>query len=78
MPTQSSIHFYLNWAKDQIDEMDATLASLQSKVGEVQADAQVKADQTLTDLRKKRDDFRDTIKKQSETNEAAWDSRRHN
>ena len=35
---------------------------------------EVKADQTLTDLRKKRDDFRDTIKKQSETNEAAWDS----
>ena len=28
MPTQSSIHFYLNWAKDRIDEMDATLASL--------------------------------------------------
>ena len=40
MPTQSSIHFYLNWAKDRIDEMDATLASLQSKVGEVQADAE--------------------------------------
>ena len=74
MPTQSSIHFYLNWAKDRIDEMDATLASLESKVGEVQADARVKADQTLTDLRKKRDDFRDTIKKQSEANEAAWDS----
>ncbi len=54
--------------------MDATLASLESKVGEVQADARVKSDQTLTDLRKKRDDFRDTIKKQSETNEAAWDS----
>ena len=41
MPTQSSIHFYLNWAKDRIDEMDATLASLKSKVGEVQADARV-------------------------------------
>ena len=54
--------------------MDATLASLESKVGEVQADAQVKADQTLTDLSKKRDDFRDTIKKHSGANEAAWDS----
>jgi hypothetical protein len=74
MPTQSSIHFYLNWAKDRIDEMDATLASLESRVGEVHADARIKADQTLNDLRKKRDDFRDTIKKQSEANEAAWDS----
>ena len=39
MPTQSSIHFYLNWAKERIDEMDATLASLESKASEVQADA---------------------------------------
>ena len=72
MATQSSIHFYLNWAKERMDEMDATLASLETKVSEVQADARVKADQTLADLRKKRDDFRDTIKKQAEANEAAW------
>ena len=78
MPTQSSIHFYINWAKDRLDEMDATLTSLEGKVGEVQADARVKADQTLADLRKKRDDFRDTIMKQSEANEAAWASQRHN
>ena len=31
MPTQSSAHFFLSWAKERIDEMDATLASLESK-----------------------------------------------
>jgi len=31
MPTQSSMHFYLNWAKERIDEMDAILASLEAK-----------------------------------------------
>ena len=72
MATQSSIHFYLNWAKERIDEMDATLASLETIVGEVQADARVKADQVLADLRKKRDDFQSTVKKQAEANEAAW------
>jgi hypothetical protein len=72
MSTQSSIHFYLNWAKERIDEMDATLASLESKVSEVHADARVKANQVLTDLRKKRDDFRATVKKQAEANEATW------
>jgi DNA repair exonuclease SbcCD ATPase subunit len=72
MATQSSIHFYLNWAKERIDEMDATLASLETKVSEVQADARVKADQVLADLRKKRDEFRSTVKKQAEGNEAAW------
>jgi hypothetical protein len=35
------IHFYLNWAKERLDEMDATLASLETKVSEVQADARV-------------------------------------
>ena len=72
MPTHSSIHFYLNWAKERIDEMDATLASFEGKVSEVQADARAKANQTLADMRKKRDDFRDTVKKQAQANEAAW------
>jgi hypothetical protein len=72
MPTHSSIHFYLNWAKERIDEMDATLASLEGKVSEVQADARTKANQALADMREKRDDFRDLVKKQAQANEAAW------
>jgi hypothetical protein len=72
MTTQSNIHFFVNWAKGRLDEMDATLTSLEGKVGEVQADARDKANKVLADLRKKRDDFRDTVKKQSEANEAAW------
>ena len=72
MPTHSSIHFYLNWAKERIDEMDATLASFEGKVSEVQADARAKANQTLADMRKKRDDFSDTVKKQAQANEAGW------
>lgn len=39
MPSSGSIHADLNWAKERIDEMDAALASLESKAGEVQADA---------------------------------------
>jgi hypothetical protein len=72
MSTHSAIHFYLNWAKERIDEMDATLGSLEGKVSEVQADSRAKANQVLADLRKKRDDFRNTVKKQAEANEAAW------
>ena len=72
MTTQSNTHFFVNWAKGRLDEMDATLTSLEGKVGGVQADARDKANKVLADLRKKRDDFRDTVKKQSEANEAAW------
>ena len=72
MPMQSSIHFYVNWAKERLDEMDATLTSLESKVTEVQADARDSANKVLTIMRKKRDDFRNVVKNQSEASEAAW------
>jgi hypothetical protein len=52
--------------------MDATVTSLEGKAAEVQADVRDKAKKVLADLRKQRDDFRDTMKKQSEANEAAW------
>jgi transcription elongation GreA/GreB family factor len=74
MATQSNIHFYVNWAKERLDEMEAVLASLEGKVGEVQADARDRADKAITALRKSRDIFRDTVKKQAAANEAAWTS----
>jgi predicted ATP-grasp superfamily ATP-dependent carboligase len=72
MVTHSSIHFYLDWAKARLDEMDATVASIESKAGAVKADARVQADKILVDLRKQRDAFRGQIAKQSADSEAAW------
>jgi hypothetical protein len=72
MAAQSSMHFYLNWAKERIDEMDAVLASLEAKASEVQAESRVKADQFIADLHKKRDEFEDTVKKQADAGEAGW------
>ena len=74
MPTQSNIHFYVNSAKERLDEMEAVLTSLEGKAGEMQADARDKAGKALADLRKSRDVFREAIKKQAESNEAAWTS----
>jgi hypothetical protein len=65
---------HVNWAKERLDEMEAVLTSLESKVAEVQGDARDKAKKALADLGKSRDIFRDTIKKQAEANEAAWTS----
>jgi hypothetical protein len=72
MVTQSNIHFFTNWAKERLDEMDVAVTSLEGKAAEVQADVRDKAKKVLADLREQRDDFRDTMKKQSEANEAAW------
>jgi ElaB/YqjD/DUF883 family membrane-anchored ribosome-binding protein len=74
MSAQSNIHFFANWARERLDEMDATLTSLESKAAEVQADLRDKASKVLADLRKNRDGFRDTIKREAESSEAAWTS----
>src|SRR5262245_48732868 len=72
MPVQSSMHFYLNWAKERIDEMDAVSASLEAKTSEIQADSRVKANQFIADLHKKRDEFQESVKKRADAGEAAW------
>ncbi len=53
--------------------MDAALASLEGKVGEVRADISVKASKALADPRSKRDQFRDAVEKcaQGQSLEAA-------
>jgi hypothetical protein len=73
MAEQSSVHFYLNWAKERIDEMDATLASLEAKASQVQADSKAKANQLIADLQKRRDEFQATVKKEAEAGEATWE-----
>jgi hypothetical protein len=75
MPTQtSSAHFFLGWAKERIDEMDAILASLENEAAQMQAQTRVKADQFITDMRKKRDAFESTVKQQAAAGEPAWQS----
>ncbi len=68
----STAHFYLNWAKERIDEMDAFLTSLEGKAAEVAAGSRAAADKTVADLHVKRDAFLAEMKKQSEAGEAAW------
>ena len=71
MSEQSSMHFYLNWAKERIDEMDAALASLEVKATEVKAESGVRTDEIVADLKKRRDDFQALLKTQAEAGEAA-------
>ena len=72
MAAQSSVHFYLNWAKERIDEMDAALASLEVKASQAGANSRVKGDQLIADLKKRRDEFQASLKAQAEAGEATW------
>jgi hypothetical protein len=71
MPEQSSIHPYLNWTKQRIDEMDATLASLEAQAAKATAESKVKAEQTVAELKKRRDEFQTKAKAQADAGEAA-------
>jgi hypothetical protein len=66
------MHFYINWAKERLDEMDATLASLEHQAREVQTASRAKADELLTNLRNRRLEFQEGVPMHAETNEAAW------
>jgi len=76
MAEPSSMHAYLNWTKERIDEMDAALAALEAKAGQVKAESKAKSDELLAGLKKRRDEFQATVqattKKQVEAAEAAW------
>ena len=71
MAEQSSMHPYLVWAKQRIDEMDAVLASLESKAGQAQADTKEKAEQAVAELKKRRDAFQAQAKMQAEAGAGA-------
>lgn len=68
----SSMHFYLNWAKERVDEMDALLSAMESKAREFEAESRGKADKLVADLHEKRDEFQEAINKQAEAGETAW------
>src|SRR5262245_901119 len=73
MTQHGNMHIYLNWAKERVDEMDATLASLEAKIGEMQAETKVKADQLIAELGKRRDEFQARVKQEAKAGEAAWE-----
>ena len=72
MVTQSNVNFFTNWGKERLDEMEATLTSLEGRAAEVQSDLRERAAKVLADLGRQRDEFRDALKKQSGAGEAAW------
>ncbi len=68
----SSVHFFFNWAKERMDEMDAILSSLEGKANQLSAESGAAAEKIVAELRSKRDSFFNDMKKQGEASEAAW------
>ena len=73
MTDQNKLHAYVDWMKERLDEIDATLASLESSATAMQADARTKADAALTAMRSARDVFRKSLKEHAQSSEAAFE-----
>jgi hypothetical protein len=66
----SSQHAYVTWTKQRLDEMDAALASIETKASQLEADAKSKATQLTADLKKRRGDFEAEVKNNLKAGEA--------
>jgi hypothetical protein len=71
MPENSSQHAYVTWTKQRLDEMDAALASFETRASQVKADAKAKAIQLTADMKKRRADFEAEAKAHLKVGEAA-------
>ena len=69
----SKSHAYSNWAKERIEEMNATLVALEKQARKLNPVHQAKGDKLLAELKKRRDEFAAAVKKQAEAGEAAWE-----
>jgi hypothetical protein len=71
MSSQSTIHPFLDWTKERLDEIDATLASFENKAAKLQAGSRVTAEKAIADMRAARDGFQKSIKEHGAASEAA-------
>ena len=72
MTSETDTHLFSNWAKERLDEIDATLAALQARVGTLQAETKTQAEKTIAEIRAQQQVFQDMLKKQAEEGTANW------
>jgi hypothetical protein len=51
MTSESYAHHFSNWAKERLDEMDATLTSIEGRLGVLHADAKKQAEKAVSEIR---------------------------
>ena len=62
MATDPYAHQVSNWMKQRLDEMDATLTSIDTRVAALQADAKKQAEKAVADIRGQRAAFEEAIR----------------
>ncbi len=74
MTNETYAHPFLNWAKERLNEIDATLTSIEARAGTLQADTKKQAENALSEIRTQREVFKEAIQNQKADSEAGWTS----
>jgi hypothetical protein len=72
MTSESHTHHFSSWAKERLDEIDATLTSIEARVGTLHADAKKQAEKAVSQIRAQRDLFQEALRKGQQEGDAAW------
>ena len=72
MTSGTDTHLFSNWAKERLDEIEATLAALQSRVDFLQAETKTQAEKTIAEIRAQQQVFQEMLKKQTAEGTANW------
>lgn len=69
---RSSVHVSIDWAKSRLDEMDATLASLEKKLRDLKSESRAKADRAIAEIREQREALKRIIEANRQASGAEW------
>jgi chromosome segregation ATPase len=68
----SKIHAQIVWARERLDEMEATLGAVERKLSSLKAEAQAKVQRAASEMRAQRDAFKEAVNANRQAGEAAW------
>lgn len=68
---------YIEKAKAQLDEWNATIDKLEARAQKEKADAKLKYENQIKEMKEKRDAAREKLKKVSEATDDAWETLKH-
>jgi hypothetical protein len=73
---RSSVHGSIAWARERLDEMDATLALLEKKLGDFKSENRGEAERVIAEIREQRQALKQVIDAKRQATEAEWQQTR--
>lgn len=69
---RSGVHVSIDWAKERLDEMDAALASVEKRLGELKSEKRAKAEHAVVEMRAQREAFKQSVEAKKQASDAEW------